>query len=485
MKHLWILLIPVLLWTACRKDIPVSNDPGAKLSFSDDTLFFDTVFTTLGSSTRRLKIFNPNNDALEISEVRIAGGESSPFRINFNGNTGNAHEDILIESNDSAYLFAEVTIDPNSINTPLIVEDSIVFLTNGNRQVIKLVAWGQDAYFYYPTNALQIGEVTIPYSVVGCNTTWTSDKPHVVYGYLIVEDGCELRMDPGTNVHLHADASIWVIDGGSLKIQGNLGNEVSIQGDRLEPSFEEIPGQWGQIWLSAGSVDNEIDYAIIKNGTVGVRVDTLGHPTNPTLNITNTVIRNMESVGLLGQGSNVVGNNLSIYNCGQHCLVLNIGGTYRFEHCTFGNYWSSPSRQTATVLLNNYYEDINSNIIARDLDEAYFGNCIIWGNNNNEVTWDRNNGANFEWLFDHTIYKVVQSDWPNIDFGDPNRFKDAYINTDPLFEDPLMRGYELDTLSPAQDAGDNLIGSNVPFDLLGNSRLSDVAPDLGAYERQD
>jgi len=485
MKYLWIVLIPVLAWTSCRKDIPVTTDLGAKLSFSEDTMFFDTVFTTLGSSTRRLKIFNPNNDAIEIAQVRIAGGESSSFRMNFNGNTGDSHENILIESNDSAYLFAEVTIDPNSANTPLIVEDSIIFITNGNRQVIKLVAWGQDAYFYYPTNALQIGDITIPYSVVNCNTTWTSDKPHVIYGYLIVDDGCELAMDPGTNVHLHDEASIWVVDGGSLKIRGDLGNEVLIQGDRLEPSFEEIPGQWGQIWLSAGSVDNEIDYAIIKNGTVGVRADTLGHPTNPTLRISNTVIRNMESVGLLGQGSNIVGENLSITNCGQHCLVLNIGGTYRFEHCTFGNYWSSPTRQTATVLLNNYYEDIDNNIIPRDLDEAYFGNCIIWGNNNNEVTWDRNNGANFEWLFDHTIYKVVQADWPNINFSDPDRFKDSYVNMDPLFTDPLIRGYELDTLSPAQDAGDNLIGTNVPFDLLGNSRLSDAAPDLGAYERQD
>jgi hypothetical protein len=61
-------------------------------------------------------------------------------------------------------------------------------------------------------------------------------------------------------------------------------------------------------------------------------------------------------------------------------------------------------------------------------------------------------------------------------------FSNIINNEDPLFDSiPVI--YELDTLSPAIDAGLPAYAIEVPFDLNGNSRLDDAAPDLGALER--
>ena len=49
-----------------------------------------------------------------------------------------------------------------------------------------------------------------------------------------------------------------------------LENEVIFEGDRLEPIFEDVPGQWGTIWLFDGSVNNEINYTTIKNSSIGL-----------------------------------------------------------------------------------------------------------------------------------------------------------------------------------------------------------------------
>jgi len=481
----WPIVIASLLlvgiFAQCRKDIPISQSPSHKLEFSTDTVFFDTVFSTIGSSTRRMKVFNPHNEALQIEKIAIAGGEASPFRLNVNGDSGKEHENVLILGSDSIYIFAEVTIDPNQQDAPLILEDSLIFITNGNVQTVRLVAWGQDAYFYYPTNTLDFGDFSIPYSIIDCNTIWQSDKPHVIYGYAVVDTDCELTIEAGANVHLHDQSALWVFEGGSLRVQGTLENKVTFQGDRLEPEFEEVPGQWGFIWLSAGSVNNFIDHAIIKNGIIGLRVDTLGNSNEPTLRISNTEIRNMESVGLLGYGSTIRGENLLISECGDHCLALSIGGDYRFTHCTFANYWGFPSRQTATVLLNNYYEAADGSPIYRDLTQARFNNCIIWGSNLNEITWDQGLQGAFEWKLDHTVFRSVPSDWPDIDFADTARFLQSPLNLDPVFTDIFLGNFKPDSLSPVIDLGDPAWGLEVPIDLSGASRIATL-PDLGALE---
>ncbi len=82
----WCLLfITICLSTySCKKD-EILTDPSAKLDFSVDTIMFDTVFTTIGTTTQALIIYNDNSQPLMISSVRLAGGNASPYRLNLDG----------------------------------------------------------------------------------------------------------------------------------------------------------------------------------------------------------------------------------------------------------------------------------------------------------------------------------------------------------------------------------------------------------------
>ena len=108
-----IMLLPVvllLLLTGCREHI-VSDDPSLRLTFSVDTLCFDTVFTSIGSATRQVMIYNPNKNALRISSVALEKG--AYFRINIDGEVDSRYmRDIEIGGGDSLYLFVQVKINP-------------------------------------------------------------------------------------------------------------------------------------------------------------------------------------------------------------------------------------------------------------------------------------------------------------------------------------------------------------------------------------
>lgn len=470
LKYFFFPVLLLLLF-ACRKDVPIT-DSSAKLEFSQDTLIFDTVFTTIGSTTEWLRVYNPHNRAIIISNIYLAGGNSSNFRMNVDGIPTFSEQEIEIKAKDSIFIFVEVTVDPNGANNPLIIKDSIIFETNGNIQDVDLVAWGQDAYFY--PNA-QI-----------CNITLKNDKPHVFYGYGYVDTLCTLTIEAGTQVYFHKNSGLVVLKEASLIINGTKDDPVVLQGDRLEFSYSEIPGQWGHpylggIWLSSTSKDNVIDYAIIKNGNIGLQVDSFFNA-NPTLTLTNTIITNMSGVALLAQGSDVLAENCVFANCGQYVVALVTGGrSYQFTHCTFANYWTYATRQTPLLLLNNYYEDANKNIILRDLQNTYFGNCIIYGNltEGEEIGLDENTGAAFDYQFDYCLMRNEQ----DISGSGFNNIVKNALNS-PVFNEPAENDYHLVDQSAAIDKGNITVMGTLTIDLDGNNRDADAAPDLGAYEYQ-
>lgn len=458
----------------CRQDENFNNDPDFRLSFSADTIFFDTVFSTVGSITIPFRVYNTSNDYINISSIRVAGLNNSAFRINVNGMSGTQFSDVEIGPDDSMYVFAEVTVDPGNVNNPFVIEDSVEFVVNGNQQSVRLVAWGQDAYFHYPDHPET--EFLPAYSIV--SGTWTNDKPHVVYGYAVVDEDCTLVVQPGTQIFMHNDAVLWVYDGGSLKMNGALDNEITVQGDRLDDFYRDLPGMWGKIWLSAGSVDNEIHYAIIKNGRIGVHVDTLGASSNPTLTMSNTIIDNMSTAAFLAQGSYVKAENCVFGSAGYYSVVLNIGGNYDFRHCTIGNYWSEGTRNTPALVLNNYYKDINGNYQIRDLTNAFFGNCIIYGSNEEELLFDKYPTLGvFNFSFDHCLLKTTES-------ITQSGFSSCVRNADPVFTDPAIADFSLGTGSAAIDRGDAVITGTIVTDILGNTRIVGTAPDAGAFEKQ-
>ena len=97
-KSVVLLTIPVLfafLWSSCQKE-PIDNNPDLTLTFSQDTIFFDTVFTSLGSTTQSFTVHNPSKDKIKISSIRLAGGEASFYRLNVDGQPALVVQDVEI-----------------------------------------------------------------------------------------------------------------------------------------------------------------------------------------------------------------------------------------------------------------------------------------------------------------------------------------------------------------------------------------------------
>lgn len=458
----FLFLLAVSIQTGCHKD-PLDTDSDAQLLFSRDTIVFDTVFTTVGSATRHFLVHNTSSKAVKISSIRMAGGSNSPFHMNVDGVSCVSTGDVLLRGGDSMYVFVDVTINPNNSNNPLLVEDSIVFETNGNVQRVLLDAVGQDAYFHY-------------YATLNCNEVWTNDKPHVIWGYAIIPSCCQLTIQPGTRVHLHKNSVLAADSCASLRVLGSQANPVTFQGDRLESDYAEEPGQWGFIWLSGGSRDNVIDWAVIKNASAAVRCDTMGASANPTLKISNTKIRNMSYAGILGvAGTWIEGENVAVSNCAESAVIAAYGGKYKFTHCTFGDYWNISSRTSACVVLNNWYKIDDTHNSYRSID-ADFYNCIIYGDQANEIDLDSNMavGEHFNYFFSHCLLRT------NVNVSNTNHFLMNIYNQDPRFHDIPNSDLHIDAGSPAIDIGDP--GFIIATDLDGYNRPYNSIPDAGAYE---
>lgn len=474
LKHLLISLLIAIIFFSCEKD-EFNKSTDAKLVFSEDTILFDTVFTSIGSSTQRFTVKNPYHKNLNISSIYLAGGEKSAYRLNIDGYSGYRLNDIELKEKDSLYIFVEVTVDPNHSNLPIIVKDSIIFSFNNKQQDVDLIAYGQDVHLIKSENRM---------SVINENSDWINDKPYLIYDSLVVAPNYTLTIEPGAKLHFHKGSRLYVL--GTVVANGTFELPITFQGDRLEDDYENIPGQWDGIWLMAGSKDNIFNFTEIKNAIIGIQVDTLANLSKPTLLLSNSKIENMTSVGIFAQGSTIEAYNNLISNCGQFAIALTIGGSYEFYHCTVGNYWGYSTRTTPSLLLNNYYVDIYNNIQVRPMDKALFGNCIIYGNKESEIIIDKDDSGDLNYKFDHSLLKVD----PDFSTSGSDHFENIITGHDPKFKDPYEGDFELDTLSIAKDYGKKEYSNlnpydfiNTNFDLNMNSRTSDNGPDLGAFER--
>ena len=470
-----LVLLCSLFLIQCKKNTTTFS-PSSKLTFSTKQLFFDTVFTTIGSSVRVFVVHNNNSEAVNVSTIRVQGYYPSYFNINIDGTPGTSFSNVKIPANDSIYVFATVTVNPTNQNAPLVIQDSLVFTTNGNVQSVQLVAFGQDAYFYVPNVFPSSGPA---YYQLPCGSVWKSDKPHVIFGYLLVPSGCSLSIDSGSRVYLHDSAVVIVSSGATLNVAGMQGHPVTFQGDRLEPEYKYIPGQWNTIFLAPGSINNTISWAVIQNGTTGVQADTVGN-SSPTLIMDHTIIKGMSSYGLLGAGATIQANNCVIADCQNNCVAMFYGGDYHYYQCTFANYWgvvnSYGQRTNPVVYMNNGYQSFTGKDIPRALTNAYFGNCIIYGPLDEEVGMDSNFLAPFNYYFKNCVFKTQRNYSQSYHYGDSNWV------TDPLFYNPGIDDYHVSGGSPALLNANSIISNAYNTDLDGGNRPNTNAT-IGAYEQ--
>lgn len=449
------------------------SSPDAHLTFSADTVTFDTIFTQIGSTTQHFTVRNPYDENVLISRIRLAGGDFSNFRLNINGEMSNEAFEVEIPAHDSLFVFVEVTIDPNGQNLPMVVQDSIEFTTNSNLQNIKLIAYGQDF-------KLVKGQ-TIE------TTTWTSEKPYLVYDYAYVDSLSTLTIEPGTKVFFHKGAGLYVK--GNIVADGNVQQPILFLPDRLEEAYQDIPDQWNGIVLFSGSHNNVFNFVTIKNANIGLQVGTIENEGFATVRLTNSRIENMAYTGLFSLKSKIFAYNDVIANCGFYAVALLVGGEYEFYHTTIANYWgnySNKARSTSSLVLSNTLIIENSDGTKTsyngDMNKATFGNTIVYGNLLNELELGNNGENEFNFYFDHCILQVPDT----FKVNDKDHYKQIWkgVEFDPKFVDPFEDyNYALDTLSPAKDVGNLEYAKQFPLDIVSKSRTADSGPDLGAFER--
>jgi hypothetical protein len=459
-----LVFLSALFIISCRKESFIESGD-ARIFITSDSLKYDTVFVTTGSTYRSFRIINENDQRLRLSSVRLAGGNASSFKMNVDGTPGAEFSNLEIEANDSLYVFVQVNVDPTADNLPFIIRDSISIEYNGNRRWVQLEAWGRNAHFLRD-------------KLVSADETWNNDLPYVILGSLRIAANRTLSINQGCRIYMHADAPI-IVDG-SLQVNGaaDTALRVYFQGDRLDAPFRDFPASWPGIFFQPGSKDNILQYAVIKNAYQAIGLTDPSPNLNPKLVLNECVIDNAYDAGIVALNSSIRARNCLVSNCGQNLLLVK-GGQYDFEHCTIasiGNRYIS--HQNPVLVLSNYVV-VNNNPVTADL-AANFRNNIFWGANglvDDEVVVARNGNGPFTVTFNNNLWK--QQAIPQHITGSQN-----INNQDPRFDSVAVFDHFFDfRLKPGSPAIDKGLPGPVSVDLDGRPRPVGL-PDLGCFERQ-
>lgn len=468
------LVILSSFFAACDDEESYTTSPTALLSFSADTVRFDTVFTTIGSSTQIFKIYNRGDESLLISEVALASDGKSGFRINLDGVSGTRFTDVEVRDGDSLYAFVEVTVDPRDENNPFQLRDSLLFsLQSGVCQKVQLEAYGQDM-------------IVLRGKCFGQDTTLTGDRPYVVYDSLTVDSGATLRLTEGTRLYFHSGAFLKVH--GTLRAEGSLERPVLFRGDRLDNLFDYLPydrldNQWGGITLASSSYDNYLNHVDIHSGGWGIVCDS-ADASLPKLTIENSVIHNVAGDALSVVGGRIWVGNTELTNAGGHCLKLR-GGDAQVVFSTLANFYPWAYRGAALCLSNEL----------TPLTRAEFRSCIVTGYSSNELmqTHDPDTTFAFNVRFDHCLLNMPADSLQGDTLPGGRYYRVRIDSVDapvsrignfPLIDtDIFYYDFSLDSLSQAIGAGSPDDASLFyPLDRLGRSRMDDDVPDAGARE---
>ncbi|WP_152285591.1 hypothetical protein [Flavicella marina] len=485
------LCVILLLSFSCRKDF-TSIPSSGNLTFSTDTVFLDTVFSNISSSTYALKVYNPSSDDINIPSINL-GRQDSYYRLNVDGQPGTSFQNILLRGKDSLYIFIEGTINYAS-ESPLYT-DSIVFDAGDKLQDVKLVTLVQDAHFIYVNNEIDTDTIT-PYFISNASTRKihyltdeeiaifndeANQKSIVIYGYCGLASGKTLTIAKNKKIHFHKNSALVIEKDASLIANGTLDEKITIEGDRLEPEFSEIPGQWEAIWLRAGSKNNSLNHISIRNGAFGIVCDSLSTDgSTPTLSINNAEIYNNSEYGILANHSNITAENLVIGNTRNASLAIVNGGTYDVNHATFANYWSGSIRRASTVQIGNtkvfdFPEETSTNL------SVSITNSAIDGNSGQELFLEKNESDTFDYLFQNCAIKFTNtSSDPLYDFTDTNHYIEILLNGSANYFDTSLNEFIIGEESDFINKADATNAARTPLDILEVDRTS--APDIGAYQ---
>ena len=474
MRKWWLIIVCVCTLVSC-KEYQVSDDPSLSLTFSCDTLSFDTVFTAQGSVTMQLKVYNPNANAMQIDRVWLT--EGTAFRVNVDGEADLTRlANLVVNGGDSMFVFVRVEIDPLNSNNPLLVKDQLHFsLKNGKTQEVELEAYGWNVNRLCK-NGIQIVN----------NYTFTDTLPYLILDTFVVNG--PLTIQSGAQLYMHRDACLFAQ--GDVEALGTIDAPIVIRGDRLDHLFDSVPyayagGSWDGVYLLSEKPQSyNLHYVDILSGNVGLYCTSSCVAPLPQLRMNGCRIHNHSRYGLVLNHVDALITNTEISNCASYCVYCS-GGTHSFVHSTIASYFgytniriqSVGKEETAAVYIDNLTK-------TEPFTTTSFANSIITGYLPNQLVV----ATPFDMYYPGTfIGNYLKTDTLRIPHASGNVYWQAtdtakvFVNDFYKYKEYIYYDFRLDTLSPAIGVGDSLAALPYPVDRNGASRAH-LIPDAGCYQ---
>jgi len=438
----------ILTFSFCSYE-PEPTSEAINLTFSTDTLQFDTLFAERLSITKRLKIINPSNKAINISSIGLRN-QTDDFQLTLNGRTGSTFSDQLLLPEDSLLLLVSANIDQSDENNPFVIRDYLEVVNQENSQSVVFEAWGQNANY-------------LSDSTLTCNSRWTNEKPYVLSGTILLDSACILNIEAGTKIY-SATETFLVIDG-TIQVEGTADSSVLFTNDRLDEPFASSAGQWGGIVFLGNSTNNYFKYTSIKNALFGLNLNVFDPDNEADVYMENCFVGNMAISSVISLNSDFAAINSVFYNTASSTVSHTGGGSAYYTHCTIANYFNT-SREDPAALFSDLAVDNNENQILAPL-EVQLLNTIVYGRIADEIQFFEQNSGNLKLSFSHNL---VRSSFDGLD-------NNSIQNQDPEFIEPNNDDFRLTPISPAIGAA---LDTEINQDVIGTKR--DDAPDIGAYE---
>ncbi len=481
-------------FAACDDYDTFTTDASRTLRFSQDEIVFDTLITTIPSSTKTLTIYNRGDEGLRIRQVRLAQGSASPFRLNIDGQdlsrtAENMASDFEVRRRDSILVRIEVTVPEQGSDDPVSVTDQLLLtLESGVVQRVSLSVVGQDAFY-------------LEHRTLTADTTLTARRPILVRDSLVVGPDVTMTMEAGTRLLFHDDAYLMVR--GRIDAQGTLEEPVVLRGDRTDHIFDylpydRLPGRWQGVILAAESTDNKLNYVDLHGATYGIVceapsvAEALTEASPMKLTLTNSVITNIKGDGLAITDCRAEVSNTEISNTLGHCVNL-LGGYSVFTHCTLAQFYPLDANRGDALHIANvsdgvyhplYLGDFVNTVITGYADDVVMGE---WADASVLPTDVSEGEAEYHFLYCFLATEIPTGDEfegrfvgcvyddPEGEYAHEKNFK--LLDTHALLYDFMPQSYSsiCKIANPAYSV-------KWPTDRSGHDRIADSTPDAGCYE---
>ena len=444
MKTALLTLLLIFFFASCERDFSASPAQ-SDISFSADTLSFDTIYAGVTTPTAHFTIHNDGNDDVTISSIQLLHGDNSPFAVNIAGQSTSSASNIRIAHGDSVFVFASVrNPQPSNGKALTLLQDHIV-------------AQGGNASWTMTLQAVVLNVSRQSGSIVS-DTQWLCDTiPYLVQDTLSITNGARLTIGPNVTVLFQNKATLQV--DGSLIVAGVPDNRASFLPMRQDGFYQDIPGQWGGIDILPGATAS-FSYANVACPTNGISVDSTA-----SLFADGLWLRDVSHAAISSRHANLTLRNALITNSGGASVSLT-GGTTELTHVTIANYFSWDARRTEALLVSRADSAMTSLRVF---------NSIIVGSHNPEVVIDSIAG---DVLFSGSLLRAEKKKLES----NTKFFQDCLTASDAHFASRDDLNYHLTPSSDAIGLGQPKGASLAPTDFEGFTRFAADSIQAGAFQ---